>query len=150
MDVSRINLQFFASEKTEPATPRRREEARKKGQVAKSVEVSTALIVLAAFLGLNLLGPYLTSQLKDTVHYFLANMAAWQGDAAGFKALFLVALVRLAPHCWTHHAHVLTSRIPQPDCTGRLYDFRRRVKTQPGPDQSSGRVQAHFLQTGPL
>jgi flagellar biosynthetic protein FlhB len=96
MDVSRINLQFFASEKTEPATPRRREEARKKGQVAKSVEVSTALIVLAAFLGLNLLGPYLTSQLKDTVHYFLANMAAWQGDAAGFKALFLVALVRLA------------------------------------------------------
>ncbi|MGB4432030.1 MAG: EscU/YscU/HrcU family type III secretion system export apparatus switch protein, partial [Limnochordia bacterium] len=34
----RFNLQLFAGEKTEPATPRRREEARKKGQVAKSAE----------------------------------------------------------------------------------------------------------------
>ncbi|HHY15241.1 MAG TPA: flagellar biosynthesis protein FlhB [Firmicutes bacterium] len=96
MSLARINLQLFAGEKTEPATPRRREEARRKGQVAKSAEVSTALIVLTAFLGLNILGPYLAGQLKETVHYFLENMALWQGDAAGFKALFLTALIRLA------------------------------------------------------
>ncbi len=64
--------------------------------MAKSAEVSTALIVLTAFLGLNILGPYLAGQLKETVHYFLENMALWQGDAAGFKALFLTALIRLA------------------------------------------------------
>ena len=32
----RFDLQLFAGEKTEPATPRRREEARKKGQVARA------------------------------------------------------------------------------------------------------------------
>ncbi|NMB46794.1 MAG: flagellar biosynthesis protein FlhB [Firmicutes bacterium] len=43
----RFNLQLFADGKTEPATPRRREEAREKGQVAKSQEFNTALILLA-------------------------------------------------------------------------------------------------------
>ena len=42
----RFDLQLFAGGKTEPATPRRREEARKKGQVAKSQEINTALILL--------------------------------------------------------------------------------------------------------
>lgn len=40
-----INLQLFAGEKTETATPRRREEARKKGQVAKSNEIVTVLVL---------------------------------------------------------------------------------------------------------
>ncbi len=96
MPLHRINLQLFAGEKTEPATPKRREEARKKGQVAKSAEVSTALMVLTAFVGLNMLGPYLAGQLKDTMHFFLENMNLWQGDAAGFKTLFFTALIRLA------------------------------------------------------
>ena len=37
------------SEKTEDATPRRRSEARKKGQVAKSTEINSAFILLVAF-----------------------------------------------------------------------------------------------------
>ncbi|MEM7234403.1 MAG: flagellar biosynthesis protein FlhB [Planctomycetota bacterium] len=39
----------FAGEKTEPATPRKREEAREKGQVARSQDLSTAVVLLAAF-----------------------------------------------------------------------------------------------------
>ncbi|NMB11092.1 MAG: flagellar biosynthesis protein FlhB [Firmicutes bacterium] len=42
----RLDLQLFADGKTEPATPRRREEARKKGRVAKSQELNTALVLL--------------------------------------------------------------------------------------------------------
>ncbi|NMA61629.1 MAG: flagellar biosynthesis protein FlhB [Firmicutes bacterium] len=91
-----MDLQFFSSEKTEPATPRRREEARKKGQVAKSAEVGTAIMVLTGFLALHILGPYMVGHLKDTVHYFLANLASWEGDSSGLQALFLVALVQLA------------------------------------------------------
>src|SRR5690606_38202045 len=34
-----FDLQYFAEEKTEKATPRRRQEARRKGQVAKSAEL---------------------------------------------------------------------------------------------------------------
>ncbi|HKM43281.1 MAG TPA: flagellar biosynthesis protein FlhB, partial [Limnochordia bacterium] len=91
-----INLQFFAGEKTEPATPRRREEARKKGQVAKSGEVGTAFMVLAAFVLLNALGPYMGGQLKEMVQYYLENMASWNGDVLGFQQMFLFGLTKLA------------------------------------------------------
>ena len=40
-----IDLQFFAGEKTEKATPRRRREARRKGQVIRSNEVVTVLLL---------------------------------------------------------------------------------------------------------
>lgn len=51
----RYNLQFFAKEgmggeKTEPATQKRLQDARKKGQVAKSREITNGLELLALFL----------------------------------------------------------------------------------------------------
>ncbi|MBT2657841.1 flagellar biosynthesis protein FlhB [Bacillus sp. ISL-18] len=45
----RLDLQLFSGEKTEKATPQKRQEVRKKGQVAKSPEVSSALTLLIAF-----------------------------------------------------------------------------------------------------
>ncbi len=48
----------MAGEKTEAPTPRRRQEARKKGQVAKSMEVSTALVLLGSFWVLKSMGGY--------------------------------------------------------------------------------------------
>ena len=52
----RYNLQFFAKEgmggeKTEPATQKKLDDARKKGQVAKSREITSGLELLALFLG---------------------------------------------------------------------------------------------------
>ena len=46
----RLDLQLFSSEKTEPATPKRRQEARSKGQAARSNELSSAIVLLAAVL----------------------------------------------------------------------------------------------------
>jgi flagellar biosynthetic protein FlhB len=45
----RFDLQFFSGEKTEKASPNKRREARKKGDVAKSPEVSSALTLLLCF-----------------------------------------------------------------------------------------------------
>ena len=90
----KMNLQLFSGEKTEPATPRRREEARKKGQVAKSGEVGTALMVLGGVLLLKSFGPYIVGQLKEVVHYYLENMAAWDGDILGLRNLFVFALMK--------------------------------------------------------
>ncbi len=53
-----------AEERTEPATPKRREEARKKGQTAKSLELSSAFILIIGFSLLWLLGPYMFNALK--------------------------------------------------------------------------------------
>jgi len=47
--VKAFDLQLFAEERREKPTPRRRQEARKRGQVARSVEVNSALILLATF-----------------------------------------------------------------------------------------------------
>jgi len=52
-----VNLQLFAGEKTEKATPKRRQEARKKGQVLKSQELNSVIIFLIAFLLLKSLLP---------------------------------------------------------------------------------------------
>nr|WP_246246248.1 flagellar biosynthesis protein FlhB [Paenibacillus lemnae] len=58
-----IDLQMFAGEKTEKATPKKRQETRKKGQVAKSMEISGASILLAAFLCLIFFGSYIRDHL---------------------------------------------------------------------------------------
>lgn len=44
-----LDLQFFAGEKTEKATPKKRQDAKKKGQTAKSQDINTAIGLLAVF-----------------------------------------------------------------------------------------------------
>ncbi|MGI6513409.1 MAG: flagellar biosynthesis protein FlhB [Syntrophomonadales bacterium] len=44
-----LDLQLFAGEKTEKATPRKRQKAREKGQVFRSNDLNSALIVIAVF-----------------------------------------------------------------------------------------------------
>ncbi len=45
-----LDLQLFAGEKSERATPKKRQDARKKGQTAKSQDINTAVVLLAVFL----------------------------------------------------------------------------------------------------
>ncbi len=60
-------------ERTIPATPRRRQEARRKGQVAKSREVNSALMLMAALAALGLLGPQLLQGIADTFGMFFCH-----------------------------------------------------------------------------
>ncbi|GLC32363.1 fused FliR family export protein/FlhB family type III secretion system protein [Clostridium omnivorum] len=65
---------IFASEdKTEEATPKKKSEARKKGQVARSKEVNLALTLLATTLILITLGGYVGNSFKATIITFLSN-----------------------------------------------------------------------------
>src|SRR5690625_4874201 len=54
-------------ERTEEPTPKRRQEAREKGQVPRSRELNTTLIMLAAALGLYVFGGYMGNGLYDVV-----------------------------------------------------------------------------------
>jgi flagellar biosynthetic protein FlhB len=60
-------------DKTEKATPKRRDEARKKGQVARSIEVNSALVLIATFTVLALMAPSLFARLRDVVSRGLAQ-----------------------------------------------------------------------------
>lgn len=53
-----LDLQLFSGEKTEKATPKKRQDARKKGQVVKSPEISGASILLFSFLILTVFGDF--------------------------------------------------------------------------------------------
>lgn len=70
-----IDLQLFADdgmgEKTEKATPRRREEARKKGQVFKSTDLNSAVILIAGSVACFAVFPYLIDNLKSFTALYL-------------------------------------------------------------------------------
>lgn len=51
-------------DKTEKATPKRREDARKEGNVLRSMEINSAFAMLAAFSALSIWGPKMWSQLQ--------------------------------------------------------------------------------------
>jgi flagellar biosynthetic protein FlhB len=63
MEFLKLDLQFFSGEKTEKATPRKRDDVRKKGQVAKSADVNTAISLLAIFLSLLFIGPFMLQRI---------------------------------------------------------------------------------------
>jgi flagellar biosynthetic protein FliR/FlhB len=68
-----LMLIFASEEKTEEATPRKKQDARKKGQVAKSKEISLALTLLTSTIILATLGGFIGNNLKDTLTYFMTN-----------------------------------------------------------------------------
>ena len=76
-----------AGEKTEAATPRRREEAREKGQVARSNDLSAALLLLGGMFGLRFLGPRIMAVL---IRSFRENLIVT--DPAAFVSADVVSL----------------------------------------------------------
>lgn len=69
-----FDLQFFAQdpEKTEEATPRRKQEARKKGQVPRSNELNTVVVLLGLFIILNSLGKWFYKELITYIEQYLS------------------------------------------------------------------------------
>jgi flagellar biosynthetic protein FlhB len=63
------------SDKTEKATPKRREEARKKGQVAKSADLNGAVVLLASLLALSVFGPAMIEHIEESMRIVLALIA---------------------------------------------------------------------------
>lgn len=59
----RLDLQLFAGEKTEKATPKKRNDAREKGQVASSPEIASSLILLAAMCCFLMLGSFFQERM---------------------------------------------------------------------------------------
>jgi flagellar biosynthetic protein FlhB len=65
----------MANDKTEKATPKKKEDARKKGQVARSVDVNGAAVLIAGLLAMSAFGPKVLEQMKLAMHQVIALMA---------------------------------------------------------------------------
>ena len=70
----------YADEKTEPPTPRRRLEARRRGQVARSQDLSAAVLLLAGFLTLGFMGPGIWHTLLAVTRAGLTGDSAVRTD----------------------------------------------------------------------
>ena len=89
----------YADDKTEPPTPRRRQQARRQGQVARSQDLTAAVLLLAGFFALALLGPPLWhSLLAMTTAGLTMESGLRLGDVMPFAgAVTTEASKRLAP-----------------------------------------------------
>ncbi len=65
----------MAGEKTEKATPKRKQDERKKGNVFQSREVVIVFSLLASFYGLQFLGPYMINAIQQCIRDFFNEAA---------------------------------------------------------------------------
>ena len=79
-------------EKTEPATPRRRREAREKGNVARSMEVNSAFVLLAAVIALRLFGGNLMNHLKNTARWILSRLSVIELTTESLPGMVMVGI----------------------------------------------------------
>ena len=77
-----------SQEKTEKATPRKRQEARKKGQVAKSQDLISALNLIALVSTIYVLQGYLTKNIYNFMESFYANNLVMQFNEENVLNLF--------------------------------------------------------------
>ncbi|EOC99722.1 flagellar biosynthesis protein FlhB [Caldisalinibacter kiritimatiensis] len=104
MEYLRIDIQLFADEeKTEKPTPKKRKEAREKGQIAQSREVNSAFVLLFVFIGMKIFGSYMFENLIKytnkvfTYYTSIGDIYNYKGIQKIFKELLLVVAKTVAP-----------------------------------------------------
>jgi flagellar biosynthetic protein FlhB len=82
-----------AGEKTEKATPKKKEDARKKGQVGKSMDFNGAVVVLSALGVLMAAGPFMWGKMAETTRLVLVLVASPEVvDREGIGGILSMAL----------------------------------------------------------
>ncbi len=79
------NLQFFAKdgeggEKTEEATPKKLEDARKEGQVAKSQDLAVAILLIILFTSLRFFGGYMYDRFVQVFATYSNSISEYAND----------------------------------------------------------------------
>jgi flagellar biosynthetic protein FlhB len=104
-------------ERTEPASPRRREEARERGQVARSADLSSAVILLAAVLALRFLGRSMIGGIFASAATVLEGLALVDGDPSTlltrFGGAFTAVLLGFLPFVGIVLAAALAANLVQ-------------------------------------
>ena len=91
-----FDIQFFAQERTEPATPKKREKVRGEGKVCKSRDLTAAIEIIVGLLGLWVMGSFMAGELTG----FIRETIAFIGEGALFRAGWFYRLEYSA--IWTY------------------------------------------------
>lgn len=96
-----LNLQYFSGEKTEKATPEKRQESKRKGQVAKSQEVPAALIMIGGIGVLSFLGGWMLDRILSIYRINFTQYMGWEWTPKNIRTLFeemtFEAMLLMAP-----------------------------------------------------
>ncbi|MBU5350968.1 flagellar biosynthesis protein FlhB [Paenibacillus barcinonensis] len=84
-----LDLQLFSGEKTEKATPKKRQDARKKGQVVKSAEISGASILLFTFLTLMIFSGFYKDRIVRLFTDIFMNRLSMEVNSENVMALMM-------------------------------------------------------------
>lgn len=85
-----------AQDRTEAPTPRRRQEARQRGQVARSADLPPAVILLATLLMLDATGTKILGRLLEVTRHCLGAEGLSSVDAAGISRMLVTVLREFA------------------------------------------------------
>lgn len=92
-----LDIQFFSGEKTEKATPKKRQDARKKGQVIKSQDVTSAIVMLMVFIFLIFFAGSLRDELLAFFRQtFIHNIRIETLTIDSVMHLFIETLIQMA------------------------------------------------------
>jgi flagellar biosynthetic protein FlhB len=90
-----FDLQLFAGEKTEDPTAKKRTDARKKGQIGKSQEISAAFVIMSGFFAMNILGASIYDEIVNYMVYIFRHMNQ-SIDTESIMQLFIGIIIVMA------------------------------------------------------
>lgn len=70
----KFDLQLFDDEKTEDPTSKRLSDARSKGQVSKSQEITSVFVIFSGFMGLKIFGSSIYAQITNYMTFIFSNL----------------------------------------------------------------------------
>jgi len=85
-----------AGERTEPATTRKREQVRRKGQVAKSQDLNSTIVLVAVLLAFYLVGGSAFSELYRVFQFHLAIACSMELTPSSMGVVFMNVVIPLA------------------------------------------------------
>lgn len=83
-------------DRTEPATPRKRREARQRGQVARSTEANSAIILLVSLLTIKFAGPAMLERMGIVTSRYLSSFPKTDLTAASVQTSLVQILLDMA------------------------------------------------------
>ena len=88
-----FDVQFFAQERTEPATPKKRQKVRSEGRVCSSKDLTAAVEILTGLVALLLLGPFIYGLLFGLLQLSIRFMGDGLLMREGwFRSIFIEAV----------------------------------------------------------
>lgn len=96
ISIAPVIVIFTSEDKTEEATPKKKKDARKKGQVAKSKELGLTFTLLASTIVLVALGDFILNSLREDMVAFLNNYINMHIDSNNMQFILLTVMVRAA------------------------------------------------------